>query len=63
MVVAEDEVEIDIVFPLCSATECICLDRGEGEKIWDTDISLEVYSGFYREWKVEKYNLDSPDNS
>ncbi len=41
-VILEDEVEIDIVLPFCSPSECICLHRAEREEIRDQYPSLEI---------------------
>lgn len=54
MVLAKYKVEIDIVFPLCSTTESICLHGTKSEEIWNFYDSLKIHLSHNIKWKREK---------
>lgn len=57
--ITEEKVEVDIVLPFRSPSECVCLHSSEREQVRDLDIMLEIYGGFYRKRKIEERELNA----
>lgn len=57
IMITDNEIEVDIVLPLCPPSHRIRLHGSQGKERWDFYHSFDIFGRFYIKWKVKKGDL------